>query len=285
MEHDGAVPPGIDVTRPSVARVYDYLLGGKSNFAADRELGDVFRTRFPGADVIAQDNRRALARAVSAIARAGVRQFIDIGSGLPSADNVHQIAQRHSPGARVVYVDNDPVVLAHGQALLEENADTAVVSGDLRDPATLHAHPVTRSLIDFDRPVGLILSAILHHLQDAEDPAAVMRFWRGVLPEGSYVFISHFRSREDAESAQLQAVLQGSLGRGRWRTDAEIRRLFEGLRVLPPGIVPSARWRPDAPPGGDLTLWQHLIVAGLATTGAGDETGGGTGDGTRTGAG
>ncbi|MDT0343520.1 SAM-dependent methyltransferase [Streptomyces litchfieldiae] len=266
MADEGVVIPGVDASKPSIARVYDYLLGGKDNFAVDRELGDVFRTQLPGASVIAHDNRRAMVRAVAEIAAAGVRQFIDIGSGLPTADNVHQVAQRHAPEARVVYVDNDPVVLAHGRALLEENDRTTVIRGDLRDPATIRDHEATRRLIDFDQPVAVILSAILHHLNDDEDPAAVMRFWREAVPSGSHVFVSHFRRAGGPEADRLEDILQRSLGRGRWRTDEEIGALMTGLTLLPPGITPAALWRPGPghDPEAELTVWQQLIAAALA---------------------
>jgi O-methyltransferase involved in polyketide biosynthesis len=261
---DTAVP-GVDVTKPSIARTYDYLLGGKDNFAVDRALADKFINDLPGSRAIAFDNRGALIRAVREIAvNTPVRQFIDLGSGLPTADNVHQVAQRHQPESKVVYVDNDPVVLAHGRALLAENDHTTVFQADLRNPKAIYDSPDTRALIDFDRPVAIILSAVLHHLNDEEDPAAIVRFWYDRIPSGSYVFISHFRSEDDPRSAEMQALLQGSLGRGRWRTDDEILALFgDGLTVLPPGLVPAAEWRPTEPPD-DLTEWERLIAAALA---------------------
>jgi hypothetical protein len=257
--------PGVDTTKPSIARTYDYLLGGKDNFAVDRALADRFIHDLPGSRAIAFDNRGALIRAVREIAvTTPVRQFIDLGSGLPTADNVHQVAQRHAPESKIVYVDNDPVVLAHGRALLAENDFTTVFQADLRDPGSIYDSPETRALIDFDQPVAVILSAVLHHLNDDEDPAAVVRFWCDRIASGSYVFISHFRSEDDPRSAEMQALLQGSLGRGRWRTDEEILALFgDGLTVLPPGLVPAAEWRP-AEPLDDLTDWERLIAAALA---------------------
>jgi hypothetical protein len=257
--------PGVDPTKPSIARTYDYLLGGKDNYAVDRALADHFIKDLPGSRAIAFDNRAVLTRAVADIAvNTPVRQFIDLGSGLPTSDNVHQVAQRHAPDAKVVYVDNDPVVLAHGRALLAENENTTVFQADLRDPKSIYESPDTRELIDFRKPVAIILSAILHHLNDDEDPAALVRFWYDRIPSGSYVFISHFRSENDPRSAHMQELLQGSLGRGRWRTDEEILALFgDGLTLLPPGIVPAAEWRPTEPPH-ELTVWERLIAAGLA---------------------
>ncbi|MFG2191746.1 SAM-dependent methyltransferase [Streptomyces sp. NPDC048639] len=263
----------VDPDKPSIARVYDYLLGGKDNYEVDRRIGDKFKHELPGSVVIAHSNRQVLGRAVRAIARdTGVQQFIDIGSGLPTADNVHQIAQRHTPSARVVYIDNDPIVLAHGRALLAENENTRVIQADIRTPDVIRNHPDTTALIDFDRPVAVILSAILHHINDDEDPMAVVRYWRDLVPSGSYVFISHFRSGHNEETAEAEAILQQTFGRGRWRSDDEIRALFGDMELLDPGVVPTSLWRPEEGPtvfgedGGtqELTVWEQLIVAGLA---------------------
>ncbi|MFJ6838520.1 SAM-dependent methyltransferase [Streptomyces sp. NPDC091209] len=262
----------IDATRPSIARVYDYLLGGKDNYAVDREIGDVFKRDLPGSVAIAFANRSALTRAVAEIATTTeVSQFIDLGSGLPTADNVHQVAQRHVPESRVVYVDIDPQVLVHGRALLEENDRTRVVEADVRDPEAVYNHPETRAMIDFERPVAVVFSAILHHVNDEEDPAGIVRFWRDRVPSGSYFFVSHFRSGDNPETAEAERVLQQTFGRGRWRTDEQIAHLLDGLEILDPGVVPAPLWRPAAvgKPWNDgvekeLTVWEHLIAAGLA---------------------
>jgi O-methyltransferase involved in polyketide biosynthesis len=269
MTYEGS---SIDPTKPSIARVYDYLLGGKDNYAVDREIGDVFKRDLPGSVAIAFANRAALTRAVREIARTtGIRQFVDLGSGLPTADNVHQVAQRHAPESRVVYVDKDPQVLVHGRALLESNERTRVVPGDVRDPEGIRTHPDTAELIDFARPVAVILSAILHHVNDDEDPAGIVRYWRQHVPSGSYFFISHFRSGNNPETVEAEAVLQQTFGRGRWRTEAEIASLLDGLEILDPGIVPASLWRPDETDSPrdigqrrELTVWEHLIAAGLA---------------------
>ncbi|MGW3267978.1 SAM-dependent methyltransferase [Streptomyces sp. NPDC001056] len=248
---------------PSIARVYDYLLGGKDNYAVDREVGDRFKVDLPGSVAIAHSNRRALVRAVRTLARAGIRQFVDLGSGLPTADNVHQVAQRHQPEAAVVYVDTDPTVLAHGRALLTENESTTVVQGDVRAPDAIRHHPETERLIDFGQPVGIILSAVLHHLDD-ENPAAAVRYWSDRIAPGSYVFISHFRCGHNKETEAAQAELIGAFGRGRWRTDAELLALFRGLDLQEPGIVPAVQWRPDPTEGSQVpTVWEQLIAAGL----------------------
>ncbi|MEV7598270.1 SAM-dependent methyltransferase [Kitasatospora sp. NPDC089797] len=272
---------GIDESKPSIARVYDYLLGGRENFPVDREIGDYFIRDLPGSSVMALINRRALVRAVGAMSDEGIRQFIDLGSGLPTADNVHQVAQRHDPATHVVYVDNDPTVLTHGRALLDADERTALIEADLGEPQTVHDHPDVRRLIDFDRPVGLLFSAILHHFNDADRPADLVRWWADRLPPGSLVYLSHFRSAPNPgadEAVRLaEQKLQSSFGRGHWRTDEEILALFGDLELLEPGLVPCPLWRPgagdaasaagDARPVADevdLTVWERLISCGLA---------------------
>ena len=265
-QDSGETPiPGIDLTMPSIARAYDYMLGGKDNFAVDRALVDQIMTEMPGSESLALDNRAVLIRAIREIVEnTPVRQFLDLGSGLPSAENVHQVAQGFAPESKVVYIDNDPIVLAHGRALLAENKNTVVFQADLREPETIYDSPDTRALIDFEQPVGVILSAILHHLNDDENPADLVRFWYDRVPSGSYFFISHFRSADDPRSARVQEVVQESIGRGRWRSDDEILALLpDGVTVLEPGLVPAAEWRPVEEPD-ELTPWERLIGAVLA---------------------
>lgn len=255
--------PSFDPEVPSIARTYDYLLGGKDNFPADRELGDVFIRDYPGAVAIAQDNRACLVRAVRYIAgELGIGQFLDLGSGLPTADNVHEVAQRVNPAARVAYVDIDPVVLVHGRALLEEDDQTVVVRGDITEPESVLDTPEVRELLDFGRPVAVIASAVLHHVTDDEGPAAAIKGFLDAVPARSCLFVSHFRSLADPESEAFDAVLKEALGRGAWRTDEEIAAYFAGTTLAEPGIVPCAMWHPDFPPR-ELTHFQELIVAGL----------------------
>ena len=248
---------------PSIARTYDYLLGGKDHYPVDREIGEIFVRKFPGAVQIALDNRACLVRAVTFIAgELGISQFIDLGSGLPTADNVHEVAQRADPRAKVVYVDNDPIVLAHGRAMLVEDDRTAVVRADIRQPGQILSDPAVRELIDFGRPVAVIASAVLHHLLDEENPLGVIRALCDATPAGSCLFVSHFRTLGDPESAALEAVMLEAFGRGTWRTSEQIGQFFGDMRLTAPGIVPCARWRQDSDPG-DLSLYQHLIVAAL----------------------
>ncbi len=266
-------PAQVDQSKPSIARVYDYLLGGRDNYAVDREVGDYFINDLPGSVSIAYANRQAMIRAVGAIADSGVRQFIDLGSGLPTVDNVHQVAQRHLDAPHVVYVDNDPIVLAHGRALLSEDDNTTVVHADLREPEAILGHPDLGRLIDFDQPVAVIFSAILHHLNNDEKPGELVRWWTDRLAPGSQVYISHFRSGFNEETQAAEGKLQATFGRGRWRSDEEILGLFGDLDILEPGLEICTRWRP-APPDEtvsrigpaerEVTLWEQLISCALA---------------------
>jgi len=177
LPEDADMPPGIDLSRPHTARMYDYLLGGKDHFAVDRETMEAGLKSWPGARVYARENRKFLARAVEYLAReAGVRQFLDIGTGLPSANNVHEVAQRVAPDSRVVYVDNDPLVLVHARALLTSDpaGRTAYIHADLRDPEKILADPVVRDTLDLSQPVALMLVAILHFIPDEDDPGAIV---------------------------------------------------------------------------------------------------------------
>jgi hypothetical protein len=256
--------PSFNPEVPNIARTYDYLLGGKDNYPADREIGDIFIGKFPGAVQIALDNRACLVRAVTHMAaELSISQFIDLGSGLPTADNVHQVARRADPGARVAYVDNDPIVLAHGRAMLAEDEFTVVVNADIRQPEQILSDPGVRGLIDFSRPVAVIASAVLHHLLDEENPLGIIRAMRDAVPAGSCLFVSHFRTLNDPDSAALEAVMLEAFGRGVWRTSEQVGEFFGDMRIIPQGIVPCAQWRPDADPG-ELTPYQRLIVAGLA---------------------
>ncbi|MCM6774134.1 SAM-dependent methyltransferase [Nocardia sp. CDC159] len=249
--------------KPSIARTYSYLLGDRDYYAVDQEIGQYFMDALPGSVRIATTARRAVERAVREIARDGVGQFIDFGCGLPTVDNVHQIAQRELPDARVVYVDNDPIVVAHGRARMATDGQTIVILADARDPASIYDNADARSLLDFDQPVGLLFSAVLGFVNDDEDPYGIVRFWVERIASGSRVYIAHFRSGYNEETVATEQKLQGTWGRGRWRGDSEITKLFAGLDILPPGLVPCAQWRPESGPR-EITSWEQLIVSGLA---------------------
>jgi hypothetical protein len=241
----------VDFRRPNVARVYDVFLGGKDNFAADREFADKAMEIAPKAPLAARANRDFLRRVVRyLVGEAGIDQLLDLGSGLPTQGNVSEVAHEINPAVRVVYVDNDPVVYTHSKALLADAQTTDIVNGDVRRPAEILANPAVRALIDFDRPAGLLLIAILHHIEDEDDPAGIAAQLRDALPPGSYLAISSFRMPGPELPELRAATLEGerlltqSLGSGRWREDEEILSWFGDWELLEPGLVPLAEWRP-----------------------------------------
>ncbi|MGC0417035.1 SAM-dependent methyltransferase [Embleya sp. AB8] len=255
---------GIDVHVPSIARVYDAALGGKDNFAIDRAVADELLAVVPGARDCALSNRAILSRGVRFLVEQGIDQFLDLGSGLPSAENTHQVAQRHNPLASVVYVDIDPIVLAHGRALLEENSRTRVVTADAREPKAVLALPEVRELIDLDRPVGLLMVAIVHHLEDDEDPAGIVRTYLDALPSGSYLFLTHFWANGTPEAAVIEEMLHGAHNTGRFRSREEIDAYFDGLTLVEPGLVNLPLWRPDEEVPDPLPVSGTLLLGGIA---------------------
>lgn len=258
----GYVPAEIDVTKPSVARVYDAILGGKDNFEADRVVAEMAHKAFPDGGRAAHINRELLGRAVRYMTTQGVSQFLDLGSGLPTVQNTHQIAQGVNPAARVVYVDNDPIVLAHGRALLAENASTIVVTADLREPDAVWAMPEITRFLDLAQPLGLILNAVIHHVLDEEDPYGIVGRYAELLAPGSYLLLTHF-SNSSPEARELEHVLLRTLGRGQLRTKAEISRFFDGLDIVEPGIGYLPLWHPDGPVPDSLGISELLYVGGL----------------------
>lgn len=241
----------IDVTRPNIARVYDAFLGGKDNFAADREFVYQATRIAPKAARAARVNRAFLRRAVRyLVGEAGITQLLDIGSGLPTQGNVSEVAHDIDPAVHVVHVDNDPVVYTHSKALLADDQATGFVIGDIRRPAEILSDPGVRALIDFGRPAGLLLIAILHHITDDENPARIAARLRDAMPPGSYLVISSFRMPGPelpelrAKTIEGERLLTGTLGSGRWREDEEIIGWFGDWDLLEPGWVPLAEWRP-----------------------------------------
>ncbi|AXI79860.1 SAM-dependent methyltransferase [Peterkaempfera bronchialis] len=258
---EGWAPTGIDTSVPSIARVYDAMLGGKDNFAVDRAVAEKVRGVLPISKESAWEHREVLARGVRYLTSQGIDQFLDLGSGLPTVQNTHQVAQAANPKARVVYVDNDPIVLTHGRALLAGDARTKVVTADLRDPADVLSRPEVRELIDLDRPLGLLLVGVVHHLADTEDPAGVVKQYLDAAAPGSFLFLTHFRSQPPTTDA-LEQVFLSMLGSGRFRTQTEIEALFEGLEMVEPGVVELPRWRPDGPLPQATDGPSNLIAAG-----------------------
>ncbi|MEV0616606.1 SAM-dependent methyltransferase [Nonomuraea sp. NPDC050404] len=244
-------PAGIDPSVPSVARMYDYLLGGKDNFASDREAAAQIIKLSPNAREVAQTNRAFLGRAVHAVAGTGIDQFLDIGTGLPTQENVHQVAARVSPGSRVVYVDYDPIVLVHARALLAETADTVVVAGDMREPKAILDHPDVTGHLDFGRPLAVILVAVLHFIPDDDQAQTIVRTIRESLPSGSHLIISHVTAGElgdDVVGEGRDVYRKTSSGNVTPRTREQIARFFDGLEMMEPGLVSVTDWRPDTAP-------------------------------------
>jgi SAM-dependent methyltransferase len=260
---DEWAPQGIDVSKPSIARAYDVVLNGKDNFEVDRAFVSEIVKVVPEIYDVATYNREILGRGVRYLAGQGIRQFLDLGSGLPTVQNTHHVAQEAAPGSRVVYVDNDPIVLAHGRALLAENDRTTVITADLRDPQSVLENPEVRKFIDFDQPVAVMLVGILHHLHDEEDPQGIVDAYMSAVPSGSYLFVTHFcASSQDARDAEVKYL--ALLGTGRFRTPEEITSYFDGFELLEPGVVALPLWRPDEPVPEELTVGHRLMYGGLA---------------------
>ncbi|MEV4801295.1 SAM-dependent methyltransferase [Nonomuraea sp. NPDC049421] len=238
---------GFDPNTPSVARLYDYYLGGKDHFPADREAAEQILKVAPELRAAARANRAFLGRAVRHLAETGITQFLDIGTGLPTQGNVHDVAKKVVPDAKVVYVDRDPVVLVHARALLaDQGADTTVIEADLRDPAAILAHPEVTRTIDFSKPVGLLLVAILHFITEAERPGEILATLRDALAPGSYLVLSHGTS--DARAAAVDRgtqVYQSASAPLTLRGRERIRELFDGFTLIDPGLVWLPEWRPE----------------------------------------
>lgn len=266
-------PTGIDTSVAHPARVYDYLLDGKDNFEADRAVAEQLVAGSLPVRELARANRAFLGRAVKYLAEQGIDQFLDIGTGIPSANNTHEVAQRVNPAARVVYVDNDPIVLAHARALMAGHGlgATTVILGDLRDPAAILAHPEVQAVIDFDRPVGLILVAVLHFIGEEEHPDAIVKTLGDALPAGSHLVLSHgtMDTKPGSDSAVFDDIAEGAvrlyqqrvIAQATPRSASRIHELLTGFELVPPGLVPVPSWRPE---GGE----EQLLFDGVGVYGA-----------------
>jgi SAM-dependent methyltransferase len=233
--------------RPSAARVYDYYLGGFHNFTADRQMALEAIRMWPDLPQIMQANRAFLRRAVRFVVREGVTQFLDVGSGIPTVGNSHEVAQQADAEARVVYVDVDPVAVAHSRAILAGNAGAAVVQADLRDPERIVGDPAVRRLIDFDRPVAVLLVAVLHFIKDEDDPAALIAVLRQALVPGSFLVISHATQEGQPDLAgSHQQLYTRTATPMTMRSRSEVRGFFEGFDVVEPGVVYLPLWRPES---------------------------------------
>jgi len=271
-EAPSSVPVGVDPTRASIARVYDAFLGGKDNYEIDRMVFEKVRATAPEARDLAWSNRNFLTRAVRFLTdQGGIRQFIDCGSGLPTAENTHQIAQRIDPEARVIYVDNDPVVIAHGEALLTENDFTHFIPADIFKPHEVLTHPLVQKYIDFTRPLAVLQVGTLHHYTP-DNGAELMKEYVDALPSGSFVAISHFLDPRTPEYSPLarrmeDVFLHSPMGSGVFRTREEILAFLPGMEIVPPGpgkqgdLELSDLWWPDGPRLRPLSQVEHCSAA------------------------
>ncbi|MFB9185734.1 SAM-dependent methyltransferase [Dactylosporangium sucinum] len=248
MERPSWAPADVDLDRPSVARVYDYYLGGSHNFAADRAFAEQVLKAMPSVVPLVRSNRAFLRRAVTTLADLGVRQFLDLGSGIPTVGNVHEVlADAGITDAKVVYVDHDPVAVAHSRAILADVPGTAVVAGDLRDPAEVLAKPQVSGLIDFTRPVAFLLVAVLHFVPDEQHPAEIVAGYAAAGVPGSHVVLSHAGLDRELTPAEAEAweMYRKSPNPLILRTRQEVERLLGDLTPLEPGIVSPWEWRPE----------------------------------------
>ncbi|ACU71131.1 protein of unknown function DUF574 [Catenulispora acidiphila DSM 44928] len=259
---EGAVDAAsrIDTSKPHSARIYDYWIGGKQNFPADREVADKIAEAVPIVSMLARANRAFLGRAVRYAAEQGVKQFLDIGAGLPAAGPTHEVAQSVHSDASVVYVDNDPLVTVHGRALLADEARTRVFEGDLRDPKAILTHPDVAALIDFDQPVALLMVAVLHFFPDSADPAGVIATLTENLAPGSHLVISHAGS-DLLPTDQEKLQVYNKAAEGAARDHAQITAFFQGFDLVDPGLVRVPAWRPTEELPADID--QYWMYGGV----------------------
>jgi hypothetical protein len=254
------VPSEVDVRRANAARVYDYLLGGTHNFLADQDVARALAAVEPNIKAFARANRDFLGRAVRFLTAAGVRQFLDIGSGIPTEGNVHEVAQRADPGARVVYADIDQVAIAHSQAILAGKQNAAIIEGDLREPAKILANRDVRRLIEAGQPTGLLLLTTLHFIADGDDPWRIVATLRDALAPGSYLALSYGATAGEPEVVQAAEKVfnRSSVTQVHVRSHADILRFFDGFDLVDPGLVRIPLWRPDSPadvPSDPAKFW------------------------------
>lgn len=243
---DWQPPPKINMNVPSTARMYDYFLGGKDNYAVDREAADAIIAVHPEQRELAQQNRGFLVRAVQVLARAGIDQFIDLGTGIPTSPNVHEVAREIQPDARVVYVDHDAIVTAHNHAL-RDTEGVVSIEADMRRPSEILTHPEVVHVLDFERPIAVLLVAVLHFVGDDEDPAGIVRAFHDAMAPGSYIALSTGSTEglSDEEVAKIATIYQHTPSGCTLRSRNQIESLFAGFEVLEPGLVHVARWRSD----------------------------------------
>jgi hypothetical protein len=249
LEHEGLVYPGVDPDHANAARVYDYLLGGTHNFTVDQDVARNMTALDPRMRDVAKANRAFLGRAVRFLADAGIRQFLDIGSGVPTQGNVHEVARAVAPESRVVYVDIDPVAVAHSKAILDGDDKATIIEADVREPEVILGHPEVGRLIDFTQPVGLLLVTVLHFIRDEDNPGDLVKRLSRPLVSGSYLTISHVTlDNQPASVVQaMRRLYRQMTAPPNLRGQAGIRGFFDGFDLVEPGLVFLPQWRPDGP--------------------------------------
>ncbi|MGH3313826.1 MAG: SAM-dependent methyltransferase [Streptomyces sp.] len=269
VSETGFTPEQIDTTKPHPARMYDYYLGGRDNYEVDREAAERVLGHAPFIRPTARGNRDFHHRAVRAVVDRGIRQIIDIGTGIPSSPNTHEVAREVAPDTRVAYVDNDPIVATYAGAKLTNSGNASFVLADLRDPEAILDHPTTRQLIDFDQPVALMLVAVLHFIRDDDEPGKIISALTSRLPEGSCLILSHITADFDGGEAlrQVAEVYKNSTAQLIMRSSAELMPFFNGFELMEPGLVRPPLWRPDGPVPEGEELAQHQGYAGVGVKG------------------
>lgn len=263
------VPDEVDIERPSAARMYDYYLGGSHNLAADRTLASETMQVWPDLRFVARANRAFLRRAVTFLAEAGVEQFLDLGSGIPTSGNVHEVAQAVRPEARTVYVDVDPVAVAHSAALLAGVTNSGVLHADMRDPQAVLGDPVVTRLLDFSRPIAVLMFSVLPFVVDDDHPEQIVAGYREATVAGSYLAISHGTNEYLLTQTRAASEIYARAGyKTAGRSREQIRTLMDGYELVPPGLVDMIAWRPDPilagadPLGGDVARYSQLAAVG-----------------------
>ncbi|MEV0154613.1 SAM-dependent methyltransferase [Micromonospora sp. NPDC050686] len=269
MQRPDWAPDTIDIERPSVARMYDYYLGGSHNFAPDRAAARAMMAAVPDAPLMAQANRAFLRRVVQFLAESGVRQFLDIGSGIPTVGNVHEIAQRVAPDSRVVYVDVDPVAVAHSREILDGNERATVIQEDLRRPEAILGHPEVTRLLDFSQPVAVMVVAVLHFIAPEDRPERILGRLRDALAPGSYLALSQASDEGRSgtgERAEAERVYRRTDSQLWIRDRAELVGLFDGFELVEPGVVWVPQWRPESPESAE-DAERSVFMGGLGRVG------------------
>jgi hypothetical protein len=261
------VPEGVEITVPNAARMYDYALGGYHNFAVDRDLVEQMEKISPGASLVGRANRAFVGRVVRWLVAAGIRQFLDIGSGIPTLGNVHEVAQAVAPESRIVYVDIDPIAVAHSKAILAGNPLADVIHADVRQPADILYHDTVTGLLDFGQPVAVLMNAVLHFVADEDDPAGIVAQVREPLVRGSYVTITHGNPLGTAVGQQedIEEVYQRTPTGVHLRTADQVAAMLAGMTIVEPGVVPVTEWHPDtADPGDEEDPIPPAVLAAVA---------------------